>query len=309
MTGSQSPQRHSIPVFREINDFLAAAGFRQRTRNPHFFAIRLEDTYPDVRAVMPPFRKEFFLVALATNQGGSSEFLLDEHLVKNLNTYLVFQSPGHVLSWRRDEGLRGYLLYFREDCFSFFRNSVLEEFPFFGLLHTNFFQIESAVFNNLKDDFEGLLTEQERSYSYRDQVIYARLLALLYRCKSFYATFNAAMLNQSSATVLAQRYQQLINNYFLEKRTVEEYAGLLHVSAGHLNDMVKRATGKNASAFITEKLLREAKNLIVFTRQDITQIAYELNFASPAHFNRFFKKGTGLTPLAFRREFSEENAG
>ncbi len=299
---------NGIPLYPEINDFLAAAGFRQRAGNPNLIIIRLEDTYPDVRPVMPPFRKGFFLLAMAQNDGGS-EFRLDDQHVRSPKTYLVFQSPGHILSWRREEGLSGYLVYFKEGCFSFFRQELMSEFPFFGLLHTNFFHIETAVFKAMQPDFEELLSEQSRSYQFREQVLYARLLALLYKCKDVYSNLNARLVHQSGASVLTQRYLSLINNYYLEKRTVDEYAALLNITPGHLGDMVKKATGRPASAFIADKLLQEAKNLIGYTPSDITEIAYQLNFASPAHFNRFFKKQTGQTPLAFRRAFREGQAG
>lgn len=295
----------AIPLYRDINEFLAAAGFRQRASNPNFLALRLEDTYPDVRARMPPFRKEFFLLAMGVNPGDSA-FQLDDQPLQGVPQYLAFQSPGHVLAWQRAEGLRGYLLYFRDDLFGFFRKDLLEEFPFFDLTHRNFFPVDQGAFDFLKPDFEELLREQENSHAFREAVIGARLLALLYKCRSFYAGFNAGLLHQNGAVVQAQRFVQLVNNFYLEKRTVEEYAALLHITPGHLSDLVRRALGKTASAVITEKLVREAKTLLRHTVADVAQIAWQLNFASPAHFNRFFKRETGLTPLAFRRfELSE----
>jgi AraC family transcriptional regulator, transcriptional activator of pobA len=38
----------------------------------------------------------------------------------------------------------------------------------------------------------------------------------------------------------------------------------------------------------------------VFTHQPINEIAYDLGFADPSHFARFFRKQTGTTPQAFR---------
>jgi AraC family transcriptional regulator, transcriptional activator of pobA len=47
-------------------------------------------------------------------------------------------------------------------------------------------------------------------------------------------------------------------------------------------------------------VLTEAKRQLVFTNQPIHEIAYDLTFADPSHFARFFRKQTGTTPQAFR---------
>jgi AraC family transcriptional regulator, transcriptional activator of pobA len=47
-------------------------------------------------------------------------------------------------------------------------------------------------------------------------------------------------------------------------------------------------------------VLTEAKRQLVFTNQPIHEIAYDLTFADPSHFARFFRKHTGISPQAFR---------
>jgi AraC family transcriptional regulator, transcriptional activator of pobA len=49
-------------------------------------------------------------------------------------------------------------------------------------------------------------------------------------------------------------------------------------------------------------VLTEAKRQLVFTNQPITEIAYNLGFADPSHFARFFRKQTGTTPHEFREQ-------
>ena len=48
------------------------------------------------------------------------------------------------------------------------------------------------------------------------------------------------------------------------------------------------------------RVLTEAKRQLVFTRQPIHEIAYDLAFSDPSHFARFFRKQTGTTPHEFR---------
>ena len=67
-----------------------------------------------------------------------------------------------------------------------------------------------------------------------------------------------------------------------------------------LNDHVKRAIGVSAGHLIRQRLMTEAKRLLVFTTQPIQDIAQELSFSDPSHFARIFRKHTGTTPRLFR---------
>jgi len=74
------------------------------------------------------------------------------------------------------------------------------------------------------------------------------------------------------------------------------------MTVDRLNDHVKRATGVTAGHLIRQRALTEAKRQLVFTTQQIHDIAEELAFADPSHFARFFRKQTGTTPHEFRAQ-------
>ena len=80
------------------------------------------------------------------------------------------------------------------------------------------------------------------------------------------------------------------------------YAEKLAMTADRLNDHVKRATGVTAGHLIRQRVLTEAKRQLIFTTVAIHEISYDLAFADPSHFARFFRKQTGTTPQAFREQ-------
>jgi AraC family transcriptional activator of pobA len=103
-----------------------------------------------------------------------------------------------------------------------------------------------------------------------------------------------------------QALRRLIEEYFRHERQIAFYAEKLAMTPDRLNDHVKRATGVTAGHLIRRRLLTEAKRQLVFTSLSMSEIAYNLAFADPSHFARFFRKHTGTTPQAFR---AHEHAG
>jgi AraC-like DNA-binding protein len=59
--------------------------------------------------------------------------------------------------------------------------------------------------------------------------------------------------------------------------------------------------GKTAGDLIRDRVVLEAKRLLVNADLSITQIAYELNFGDGSYFTKFFRKYAGVTPEEFRR--------
>ena len=70
--------------------------------------------------------------------------------------------------------------------------------------------------------------------------------------------------------------------------------------------MCKKGINKTVLNLIHERILIEAKRLLLFTTNTITEIAYELGFTDTSYFMRFFKKHTSLTADAYRNHNKKE---
>jgi len=170
----------------------------------------------------------------------------------------------------------------------------------FDRLHTNLFKFDHSTFEQLIPHFEAVFTAYEQSSRAQHMEARIKLLGLLYHLQDFALQRNINQVNQQQT--LLRRFIQLIDNHYIDKRTVQEYADMLSVSANYLSQCVKQVSGKNALTFIAGRLANEARALIQYTDLEITQIAYQLNFSDPANFGKFFKKQIGLSPSEFRRE-------
>jgi AraC family transcriptional activator of pobA len=128
---------------------------------------------------------------------------------------------------------------------------------------------------------------------------YLALIAIeVARLAASRARTGVATLKPTDPTVEGLR--RLVEEHFRSERSLAFYAGHLAMTPDRLNDHVKRATGVTAGHLIRQRVLTEAKRQLVFTNQSIHEIAYDLAFADPSHFARFFRKHTGMTPHAFR---------
>lgn len=101
---------------------------------------------------------------------------------------------------------------------------------------------------------------------------------------------------------LFARFEMLLERDFRLRRSLADYAAELAVSPTHLNRIVQRSTGHSASQLVNDRVLREARRLLIYTNLTAAEVAYDLGFSDPAHFSRVFTNGTGVAPGIFRRQ-------
>ncbi|MBV7531595.1 AraC family transcriptional regulator [Chitinophaga sp. sic0106] len=290
-----------LPYYTDINDFLASIPWPGRTTNPDFYCLRLTKlNLEDLQVYKPPFKRSFYFFALLHNSG-SVEVNYGGKKVNNPESYLVFHSPNLLYSFSHNNSLEGYVIYFKPACYSFFKPDFHKTFPLFDVLHTNLFKFEYETFRQLAPHFEEVFMAYERSSQAQHMEARIKLLGLLYFLEG-YANEKKQNIRQANAQqLLLQRFIQLVNHHYIDKRTVKEYADMLSVTANYLSQSVKSLTGKNALSYIADRLTSEARSLIQYTDFEISRIAYQLNFSDPANFGKFFKKQVGRSPLEYRK--------
>jgi AraC family transcriptional regulator, transcriptional activator of pobA len=299
---SLKSEKQNLPYYTEINDFLASIPWPARTSNPDFYCLRLKPLeQQQVLVYRPPFKRSFYFFALLFNSG-KIEVNYGDQTVHDPDSYLVCHSPNLVYSFGHNNALEGYIIYFKPEAFAFFKPEFHQQFPLFDVLHTNLFKFDHTIFNQLAPHFESVFTAYERSDKTQHIEARLKLLGLLYHLEDFALERNKAVRQVTPQQLLLRRFIQLIENHYIDKRTVQEYADLLSVTANYLSQAVKQASGRNALSFIAARLATEARSLILYTNFEIAEIAYQLNFSDPANFGSFFKKQAGVSPLEFRKQ-------
>ncbi len=81
---------------------------------------------------------------------------------------------------------------------------------------------------------------------------------------------------------------------------MEDYARDLRYSVRTLTRATRAATGRGAKRFIDDRVLLEAKRLLVHTDLSATAVGERLGFPDATVFTKFFRLRVGETPTAFR---------
>ena len=101
--------------------------------------------------------------------------------------------------------------------------------------------------------------------------------------------------------LLVARFRERIEERYRAHDEVEDYARALAVSPKRLWAACRRVAGAPPARLIQDRLLLEAKRLLLYTNVSVAEAAYALGFGDPAYFSRLFAKETGRSPRAFRR--------
>ena len=106
-------------------------------------------------------------------------------------------------------------------------------------------------------------------------------------------------LNNDQIEVI-RKFNFLVDIHYRTKRKVSDYAEMLFKSPKTLSNLFSLYNQQSPQRIILDRLALEAKRLIHFTDKQNQEIAYELGFNDPAHFSKFFKKVTKMTPSEYR---------
>ncbi len=96
-------------------------------------------------------------------------------------------------------------------------------------------------------------------------------------------------------------FQTLLREHCKKQHDVRFYANELCITTQYLSSILKEQSGKSASQWIQDALMIEAKGMLKTPRINVQQVANKLNFPDQSTFGKFFKKHTGISPLAFRK--------
>jgi AraC family transcriptional regulator, transcriptional activator of pobA len=251
----------------------------------------------DGEIIRPPHRHECYYVLFVEAGSGTHTIDFREYVVQRNSVF--FLTPGQVHALRIDRHSRGYILFFKPDFYLLNGDPKrMLAFPFFHSLSNDPVLYLNSIEESIGSVMNEIFAEYQQADVGRDQVIRAYLDVLFVRLARAYAPRH--VLPSVRLTQQLRELETLIDAHYREYKALDDYADLLHVSVQHLSDIVRQGLDKSGLQLIHERVLVEARRLLLYTDLTVSQITYELGFSDKSHFIRLFKKYSQTTPEQYR---------
>lgn len=279
----------------------------QNGKNPSDFYFNTMKNHLVVghRHIERPHRHDFYAAVLFTGGKGVHEIDFQKYEVSEGS--LFFLSPGQIHSWELSADIEGYIFFCSQEFYEMhYVNQKLRNFPFFGSV-----SFPRKLQLNTLELKENIHLFQELGKEHLSKNIMKNGLVLSLMSQIF---INATRLFSRDFDTLAstaglsyfkhyQDFENLVEQHFTEHKSIAYYADLLGISSKHLNRIVQTVVQKTATEVITERVVLEAKRMLMYLDESLVEIAFRLGYEEYSYFVRVFRKSSGMTPTQFMRKY------
>jgi AraC-like DNA-binding protein len=271
--------------------------------NQHFRVYNYNNAFPNRAEVLVPHKKDYFLMIFIRK--GGSRFWIDQssHLLKDNALYLI--NPGQVVVKEEMMKQSSTGIAFTYEFLTFGENASLGELPIIknpAKGHEIVFNENDMIF--IEDILAQINIAYENPDKWQRRMLGGYLTVLLtYLSKLYQQQFLVDDTPEEHA--LLNMFLKEVNVRFKYMHEVKEYAALMQISCNRLSESVKQQSGKAAIKHIHDRLIMEARRLLMHSDKTLKEIAYILGFSEVSYFSRFFKRETGTTPAVYRVNIRE----
>jgi AraC-like DNA-binding protein len=250
-----------------------------------------------------PHKHDFYAVILFTAGSGVHEIEFNAFDV--LPGSIFFLTPGQTHNWRLSGDAEGFVLFHSANFYnSQFSKLKVGDFVFYSHLRQS-----KPIILNENDraiaiaGFETILNEISSS-NRKSRYMILSVLTQIYILNERFFSATDEQINKNSYHTTFSNFQDLLERNFIDEKSPQQYANWLHISSKHLNRINKTLFNKSTSDIIVERIMLEAKRLLLYTSLNFTQIAAELGYSDYAYFSKLFRKHVGVNPSQFVNQYS-----
>ncbi len=254
-------------------------------------------------------RRDFYKITLLI--AGEGTLTYPNKVIAIKPNVMVFSNPMIPYSYESvSGGEKGYFCLFPEEFINDqLKIESLSQSPLFKVGGNPVLFPDETSMAIIRNVFELMLAENASSYVNKYDLLRSFLQIIIHESLKI-----DPPLNYGKATAPAERltalFLELLERQFpipspshsLRLKNAKEFADQLSVHSNHLNRVLKRTTGFTTSEHLSQRMIKEAKTLLLKSDWDIAQIGYCLGYDHAPNFYSFFKKQTGSTASHFRKQ-------
>lgn len=244
------------------------------------------------------------LFKIIWSQEASVDILVDGYEMKLQQDQVIFCTPLNILEISMDtRGIAAFVFNKEFFCIQTHDEQVsCNGFLFFGSAQPQIVKLLERE----KRNFASMFHFFKEDFSIQDHLQGEMLRSLLKRLlitstRMIQEDLQEPNMNHTQLDIIRQ-YNLLVEQHFREKHQVKDYADLLFKSPKTLSNLFKKIGEKTPLMIIHERILLEAKRLLLYSDKTTEEIAYNLGYKDAGHFSKFFKKQEKRSPNQFRKE-------
>jgi AraC-like DNA-binding protein len=272
---------------------------KQKNISADFYIKSFADHRKEHPFVMEPHSHDFYLLMIFTKGSGTHTIDFETFDIKAGRVF--FMSPGETHSWKLSDDTDGFVIFFNPAFYlmDLFPKKILD-LPFFAYRSAlKMGELNTAQLSQVLDICSAMQAAADHDTTFRNNILRSYLDVLLFTLADHLTGKNSSRTEhlQHIPTLI-----QLIDQHFRDHQPASFYASKLGISTAKLNKICKSQLDKTVGDLIQERILTEAKRLLLYSGLSIAEIAYDLNFSDNSYFSRFFRKQEGSSPEQYRRD-------
>lgn len=173
---------------------------------------------------------------------------------------------------------------------------------FFGASQLPSFKIPKEALENFETIWKMFEIEMDSNDELQLEMLQSMLKRFVILCTRVYKAENNYLEADKTQIDIIREYNFLVEKHFKTKHTVTEYAEILNKSPKTLSNLFSKIGSKTPLQFIKDRIMLEAKRLLVHSGKSIKEITFELGFEDLQTFGRFFKNIQGVSPTEFKEK-------
>jgi AraC-like DNA-binding protein len=236
-------------------------------------------------------------------QTGDATFIIDNYEVTLQKDEVLFCTPLNVIQIGQLDANVVSLVFNKEFfCIQTHDDQVsCQGFLFFGSSEPQRILLPAAEQRNFGSILAMIKEDMQINDPLQGEMLRSLLKRLLIKSTRLAATSLPEPTIPNAQLNVIREYNMLVEKHFRELHNVKDYAALLFKSPKTLSNLFPKYSDKSPLMVINDRILLEAKRLLVYSDKTTADIAIELGYKDPGHFSKFFKKHIGLTPTLFRK--------
>lgn len=239
-----------------------------------------------------PHSHSFFSFVWFTHGNGFYVVDSEEYKIKPQRVFYV--APKQVHNWSLYDGTQGYIVVIDQQVG--LDMNLTYGFPYVDIDNSDIL-FHTSILENIRKE----LTNKYEVVD--DENIKA---GLKYYSHLLYQIAKRKEVKTSQSNALIEQFKQLVLSDYSRLRTISYYAGQLNVREEKLNETCKRNLGLSAKQYLLNLKMTEAKRLLIYSENNISEITFQIGFEDSSYFARIFKKRTGLSPSLFLKKYRKQ---